>query len=563
MSASAEMEMSENDRRKQNQKSRSFKIATRELVKELNEGTALALPTHQEKDEEKHEEIHPATEVSPDGLQVPESLFGAAVALAAIEALIIILYATVTEVRMLDEPNPAVPNNTFLNYYNMYMGIAIMMFFGFGYLMTFLKRYGMGAVGFTAMITIIGLQWGILTEAFFRQAYHDDWHFVHIDIFAIIDGMFQVAAILISYGAIIGKVNPLQLVVLTFLECIFYSINKSLLLFGVVDLVDAGGTINIHMFGAYFGLAVAFVLGKPKHTTDVEGGHVADLFSLVGTTFLWLYWPSFNGGFLEPNSHQQQRAIINSILGLCASSVGAFFTSSLMSGHFKFRPVDIQNATLAGGVGMGAICHLTMRASDPLLVGLACGGASVFGFARLQAMLDHLGVHDTCGVHNLHGIPSLIGGAASIIIMGYKGPMRHDMPNPIVHETQWEDQFISVAFTLAVAISSGIVTGFILYALRSDEHTTEFFTDAPYWEVMDDFGRSVESDTEKINQGLKDLEVGIKASNILTKIIMKYNQMGLSDMTTHSHLSNISGHEHETRKQASLKALEGLEADDV
>jgi hypothetical protein len=29
---------------------------------------------------------------------------------------------------------------------------------------TFLKRYGMGAVGFTMLITVVGLQWGILTE---------------------------------------------------------------------------------------------------------------------------------------------------------------------------------------------------------------------------------------------------------------------------------------------------------------------------------------------------------------------------------------------------------------
>ena len=45
-----------------------------------------------------------------------------------------------------------------------FTGIEIMMFFGFGYLMTFLKRYGMGAVGFTMLITVIGIQWGVLVE---------------------------------------------------------------------------------------------------------------------------------------------------------------------------------------------------------------------------------------------------------------------------------------------------------------------------------------------------------------------------------------------------------------
>lgn len=50
------------------------------------------------------------------------------------------------------------------------------------------------------------------------------------------------------------------------------------------------------MFGAYFGLAVSYIIGKPKASASCEGGHIADLFSLIGTLFLWIYWPSFNAG---------------------------------------------------------------------------------------------------------------------------------------------------------------------------------------------------------------------------------------------------------------------------
>src|SRR5690349_16459419 len=46
-------------------------------------------------------------------------------------------------------------NNNFGDVYNMFSGVEIMMFFGFGYLMTFLKRYGMGAVGLTMLITVV------------------------------------------------------------------------------------------------------------------------------------------------------------------------------------------------------------------------------------------------------------------------------------------------------------------------------------------------------------------------------------------------------------------------
>jgi ammonium transporter Rh len=118
------------------------------------------------------------------------------------------------------------------------------------------------------------------------MVYHGEFHYVHVNILELIDSLFLVAAILISYGGIIGKVNPLQLIIMTFVEAIFYSINKMLLVFGVVTLMDAGGTVNIHMFGAYFGLSVSYMIGKPPATEDSQGGHVADLFSLVGRCYV-------------------------------------------------------------------------------------------------------------------------------------------------------------------------------------------------------------------------------------------------------------------------------------
>ena len=56
----------------------------------------------------------------------------------------------------------------FTNYYNSFSGVSIMMFIGFGYLMTFLKRYGMGAVGLTMLITVVALQWGVWIEVSLR-----------------------------------------------------------------------------------------------------------------------------------------------------------------------------------------------------------------------------------------------------------------------------------------------------------------------------------------------------------------------------------------------------------
>ena len=52
----------------------------------------------------------------------------------------------------------------FTTLYNMFLGVLVMMLIGFGYLMTFLKRYGLSALGFTLIVTCISLQWGVIAE---------------------------------------------------------------------------------------------------------------------------------------------------------------------------------------------------------------------------------------------------------------------------------------------------------------------------------------------------------------------------------------------------------------
>jgi ammonium transporter Rh len=236
------------------------------------------------------------------------------------------------------------------------------------------------------------------------------------------------------------------------------------------------------MFGAYFGLAVAYILGKPAQTTETEANHVSDVFSLIGTLFLFIYWPSFNGGELDANSHAQQRAVVGTIFSLCAATVGTFFASSFLNNSAKFRPVDIQNATLAGGVAIGAVCNLTLSLSDCLLIGFIAGVVSTAGFARIQAWLENSGVHDTCGIHNLHGMPSIIGGLASVALCYYKAPLGHDMPSVFRHDNQASLQLMSVCVTLLFAITTGLLTGMAMRT-AAPLSTTDLYSDLPYWEV--------------------------------------------------------------------------------
>lgn len=75
------------------------------------------------------------------------------------------------------------------------------------------------------------------------------------------------------------------------------------------------------------------------------------------------------------------------------------------------------NATLSGGVIIGAASGLLLNPGGALLIGFVGGIISTLGFHKLTPYLqEKIGLFDTCGVHNLHGIPGILGGLISGII---------------------------------------------------------------------------------------------------------------------------------------------------
>ncbi len=65
-----------------------------------------------------------------------------------------------------------------------------MMFIGFGFLMTFLKKYGYGSVGFNMLITVYVIEWAILIAGWLESLGHNGMFQInltrHVHLFALI-----------------------------------------------------------------------------------------------------------------------------------------------------------------------------------------------------------------------------------------------------------------------------------------------------------------------------------------------------------------------------------------
>jgi ammonium transporter Rh len=54
------------------------------------------------------------------------------------------------------------------NSYPMFQDVHVMIFIGFGFLMTFLRRYGYSAVGFNFLLGALIIQWALLCQGFYQ-----------------------------------------------------------------------------------------------------------------------------------------------------------------------------------------------------------------------------------------------------------------------------------------------------------------------------------------------------------------------------------------------------------
>ncbi|XP_058670538.1 ammonium transporter Rh type B-like [Ammospiza caudacuta] len=372
------------------------------------------------------------------------------------------LFVTYDEPSAQAEDTSLVANQVYSTF-PFFQDIQVMLVVGLGLLLTFLPRYGFSALTHNFLLLNFSMQWALVLQGLLHHFHHGQ---IHLDLHKLLLSVFAAVTVLISVGAILGRASPCQLLVMATCEIPLYLASEWVIV-TCLGVQDVGGTITIHIFSCYFGLGVSKALFRatqqplhPKETPTTS----SDLMSVVGTLILWVFWPSFVAVLCQPGD-AQHRAILNTLLAMSASAITTMVASSLLDRDGKLSPGHLQNGSLAGGVAIGVLAEMPVPPAAALALGSLSAVLCVLGFRFLTPLLARkLTLHDQCGIHNLHGLPGILGAAASVVAV-LLSPAGGNASEAVL-EGQWGSrgaggQALCQAAGLAVAVAASLLAGLL------------------------------------------------------------------------------------------------------
>jgi len=330
--------------------------------------------------------------------------------------------------------------------YEKSIDVLLMLLIGFGFLMVFVRKYGYTSITTTFLMVALSLPLYMLVRPYLWGSASA---LTATNISMLLFAEFAAASLLIAIGGPLGRINTSQSLLIGALFTPFYALNEWILFSGAVipagTVLDTAGSISIHAFGAYFALGLIIMLtAKKDRGVQVETSKRSNQFAMLGSAALWIFWPSFCSALVAVD--KIPLVAINTIMALCGATIATYVFSVLIRGKIDIG--DIANASLAGGVAIGAsVANVTPGWS--ILIGSVAGAISVVGYTIIQPRLQKAtGGVDTCGVHNLHGMPGVFGGLVALAFV--VAPL-------------W--QLTGIGLTLVLAVTTGLAVGFIVSRL--------------------------------------------------------------------------------------------------
>ena len=377
-------------------------------------------------------------------------------------------------------------------YSGLFRDINIMAFVGFGMLHTLTKGNSWASIGFNILSIVLSFQISLFFNLIFENAFNEEWHQGILNFDTFIKALFNSCAILVSFGGLHGKISHVQYLVLIISETILCSLN-----FKLCDvkmkIIDTGGGLYIHTFGAIFGLAIYIVLFRSRkkrqnlgnYTISSITNNLSNVTCFIGALFLIHYFPPLNAG-LALTEHGRYRAVINTYFSLIGSIALSFITSGFFHKE-KFNFEEIIFGSFSGGVIVSCFSAICLDHWAALLIGMLYGFICVILFEYLKKLFINIGFYDIYNIIIVHAIPGIL---SAFISSMFLAGLKHRKVNDY-HSIEFKDiersarsqaaiQIGAIFVTLALSFVGGITAGFLIKVARCGK-IRNFFDDDEFF----------------------------------------------------------------------------------
>lgn len=180
---------------------------------------------------------------------------------------------------------------------------------------------------------------------------------------SLVDAMAVGISIVIAMMTVIGRVGPLELLLLTLLGTLTGEINNQLL--WRLFVTDSGYGMRIFAFGGALGVSTAVAFWNKSSTENHDGyctNYFSQTYSLLGMIFAWIFFPALIIAdlyhvtpttlgavtlFTSTDNIIIGSAVLNVIFSMVSSVIGAFSAAILFNKSRKIPVHDIIFGTLS------------------------------------------------------------------------------------------------------------------------------------------------------------------------------------------------------------------------
>ena len=397
-------------------------------------------------------------------------------------------------------------------YYGLFRDINIMAFVGFGMLHTLTQGNTWTSIAFDILSIVLSFQISLFFNLIFENAFKESWNNGVLNFDTFIKAIFNSCAILVSLGAVHGKISHIQYLVLIISETILSSLNLKLCDVKL-KIIDTGGGLYIHTFGALFGIAIYIVLFRSKkkrarlsaYNRANITNYLSNITCFVGVLFILNYLPSFNSG-LALSDDGRYRAAINTYFSIIGSIVMSFIiTGFIYNGKFIYEYILF--GSFSGGIIISTCCSVCLDHWAALLIGMLCGLICIILFKYLNELFLELGYYDIYNIIIVHGIPGILGAFISSMFISdldhrvdnYYNILLKDMER--TNRAQAGIQIAAIFITCAISFVGGITVGFLIKVSRCGK-IKEYFDDSEFF-----YGKlDGEFNNNNFNDNMTDIE---------------------------------------------------------